>query len=313
MYHWQIQYQTTHLLSSLPRLRMAASETVDGPAYRLCGRFRSAETHCLFKYTLKGEGVFEDQNGAHLMTPGHGFLCEIADPRTAYYYPKNGSEPWAFAWVAFDGPAARAMVADIVKRYGAIFKIAPDAPELQRIFRMAASGDQTLDISPAWGARLVLDLLTALALGKEADSASQKKGSVLLRRAQEIVAASQTRNLNVTELAQRLHVSREHLTRHFQKELAITPHDFISRRKILGACHLLKETALNNKEIAARLGYLEAAHFSRTFKRLTHMTPTQFRLVGNIPVVDVNPWQPVPVRTAKIRRKLKESLKLCGF
>lgn len=276
------------MLPSLPRLRMAAGETVDSPAYRHYGRFRSAETHCLFKYTLKGEGVFEDQNGAHPVVAGHGFLCEIADPRTAYYYPEHGSDPWAFWWIAFDGQASRLIVADLVKRYGPVFKIAPDAPDLQRFSNMEDGPTRTLDISPAWGARVVLDLLTALALARETAS-SLKHGSLLLRRAMAIVDGSHAHNLNVTELAQRLHVSREHLTRHFQKELAVTPHDYILRQKILRACQYLKETDLNNKEIAARLGYPEAAHFSRTFKRLVHMTPSQFRQVGTMPVVDASP------------------------
>lgn len=289
MEHWCIHYRNSQMLPSLPRLRMASGETVDSPAYRHYGRFRSAETHCLFKYTLKGEGVFEDQNGVHPVAAGHGFLCEIADPRTSYYYPENGREPWTFWWIAFDGPASRLIVADLVKRYGPVFKIAPDAPDLQRFSNMEAGPVRTLDISPAWGGRVVLDLLTSLALARETASLSLKHESLLLRRAMAIVAASQANNLNVTELAQRLHVSREHLTRHFRKELAVTPHDFILRQKMLRACQYLKETDLSNKEIAARLGYVEAAHFSRTFKRLIHMTPSQFRQVGTMPVVDANP------------------------
>ena len=286
---WHIHYEAPYLLPSLPRLRMASGETQRSPDYRHCGRFRRAERHCLFKYTLAGEGVFEDQNGAHPVPLGHGFLCEIADPRTAYYYPKNGHEPWTFWWVAFDGPAARLLVADFVKRYGPVFKLAPDAPELQRFTHTEAGLPRTINISPVWGARVVLDLLTALAMAMETASLGRNNDSVLLCRAQEIIAANQGRSLNVTELAQRLHVSREHLTRQFQRELAITPHDYIVRQKILRACQYLKETDLNSKEIAARLGYLEAAHFSRTFKRLIHITPSQFRLVGTLPVVDAGP------------------------
>lgn len=288
MVNWCIHYKTAHLLTSLPRLRTGSGETVDSPAYRHYGRFRSAETHCLFKYTLKGEGVFEDQSGAHPVTAGHGFLCKIADPRTAYYYPEHGREPWTFWWIAFDGPSARLIVADLVKRYGPVFKFAPDSPNVQHFSNMKAGPTRTMNISPAWGARVVLDLLTSLALAREAGASLQHE-SLLLRRAMAIVEERQAQNLNVTELAQRLHVSREHLTRHFQKELTVTPHDYILRQKIIRACHYLKETDLNNKEIAARLGYQEAAHFSRTFKRLIHITPSQFRQVGTMPVVDATP------------------------
>jgi AraC family transcriptional activator of pobA len=54
---------------------------------------------------------------------------------------------------------------------------------------------------------------------------------------------------------------------------------------MLLACHLLKKSSLNGKEIAARLGYGQPAHFSRTFKRVTGMNPRRFREVGVIPVL----------------------------
>lgn len=283
MHLWIVHFNTVKPMATLPRLRVVASETIFSPSYQHYGKFRSAEKHGLFKYTLKGEGIFEDAAGAHRVPEGYGFLCEIADPRTAYYYPKDGKEPWTFVWVAFDGEAVRQTVREIVTRHGPIFALPRDGAEWQRIQEIRKDDGRIVTITPAWGARVVTDLLLALAASREAPR-EERPEHILIRRARELVAEHADKSLNATELARRLGVSREHLTRKFREYMATSPHDYIRRQKLLRACHLLKDTALSKKEIAARLGYREPAHFTRTFKRVLHMTPTRFRAVGTIPV-----------------------------
>jgi AraC-like DNA-binding protein len=283
MYHWQVQFQTPRPIPKLPRLSGAASETILSPAYQHYGKFRTAETHCLFKYTLKGEGVFADADGEHRVPEGSGFLCEIYDPRTGYYYPKDGTEPWTFVYVVFDGETARQMTREIVSRCGPIFALPKDSAEIQRMMEFRKDDGTPPTITPAWGARVVTDLLLALAATKETPR-EEKPEHVLIRRAQQIVADHVGKSITVTELARMLSVSREHLTRRFKDEIALTPHDYILRQKLLLACHLLKETPLSNKQIALRLGYDEPSHFTRTFRRVIHMTPSRFRAVGTIPM-----------------------------
>lgn len=63
-----------------------------------------------------------------------------------------------------------------------------------------------------------------------------------------------------------------------------------SFRQIRDACHaeraqaLLRTTHLTLAEIAARTGYDDAANFSRSFKRLTGMSPGAFRRTAVVPV-----------------------------
>ena len=283
MYLWNVHFQTLKPIPGLPRLGSAASETILTPSYQHFGKFRSAETHCLFKYTLKGEGLFSDAAGEHRVTEGTGFLCQISDPRTAYYYPKTGSDPWTFVYVVFDGEAARQMTREIVTRHGPVFALPRESVELQQMLEFRKDDATSPQITPAWGARVVTELLLALAATKEEPRAEQPE-HVLVRRAQQIVGERLEQSFTVTELARLLSVSREHLTRKFKDETALTPHDYLLRQKLLLACHLLKETTLSNKQIALRLGYGEPSHFTRTFRRVLHMTPSRFRTLGTIPM-----------------------------
>lgn len=216
------------------------------------------------------------------MPAGSGFLVEIRDPATSYYYPPDGTEPWTFVWMAFKGEAVTRLVRDIVTRYGAVFSIAKAAPAIRRMLEARRHNGRTVPITSVQAAETVLGLLMALTATRESPRPEQTTCSLILR-AQEAVASGTELNLNATALARQLNVSREHLTRKFREQMAITPYEYILRRKILQACHLLKETPMSSKEIATRLGYSIPAHFTRTFKRVVRMTPRQFRAVGSVP------------------------------
>jgi len=174
------------------------------------------------------------------------------------------------------------MVQDLVARYGAIYDLPADEGIVPELLRHGARGSGQRSVAPAESARLVMSLLLALAASKENRGAGDLR-HLLVRRARETVARRLRENLNVTDLASELGVSREHLTRVFKMETGETPHAYIVRQKMLSACHLLKGTTKSTKQISAELGYGLPAHFTRTFKRVLRMTPTRFRAVGTIP------------------------------
>ena len=90
------------------------------------------------------------------------------------------------------------------------------------------------------------------------------------------------KNIHVKTVAESLQVSREYLTRVFQREMDCTLHDYILRQKMQYACDLLRETELSHGEISVALGYGSLAHFSRVFKSVLRMTPREFRRAGII-------------------------------
>lgn len=284
---WTHYIATARPLPSLPRWRVVSSETRIDTSYFFEGRTRGGEDHCLFKYTLGGEGVFRDGAGEHRVGPGSAFLCRIQDPETAYYYPPGGREPWTFVYTCFDGGYADAVVADLVGRYGPVYALPPDGGIMARLLAMRNLPGGSVDVTAAEGARAVNELLLALAESKERQRAVATS-SVLVRRARELVREHLRENLNVTDLARLLGISREHLSRVFKAEAGTSPHRFIQREKALLACHLLKETSLTAKEIARDLGFESAARFTRTFRRVMLTTPTAFRDSGVLPPVQVS-------------------------
>jgi AraC-like DNA-binding protein len=82
---------------------------------------------------------------------------------------------------------------------------------------------------------------------------------------------------NIAELAGALNMSESTLYRRFVKTFGMSPSRYLAAHLIDRACRLIVEQDLSNTELADRLGFADAFHFSKRFKQVAGQTPTQFR------------------------------------
>jgi AraC-like DNA-binding protein len=80
----------------------------------------------------------------------------------------------------------------------------------------------------------------------------------------------------VEQAAQACHVEVAYLSRLFQRFAHTTPYRFLMRLKMNRATELLVDGGLLVKEVAAKLEFADAFHFSRVFKRLYGLPPQRF-------------------------------------
>ncbi len=82
---------------------------------------------------------------------------------------------------------------------------------------------------------------------------------------------------SLQEIADRLGVTSEHLCRIFKTNDKISPYKILSRRKMEHAYAQLKMTGTPIQEIAYSLGFTDAFHFSRAFKKQYGYPPSVAR------------------------------------
>ena len=85
------------------------------------------------------------------------------------------------------------------------------------------------------------------------------------------------RRWQVKQLARDASMSVPHFFRCFRKVTGSTPISFLRRERINQAKRRLTESADSMKQIAEQVGYSDQFYFSRDFKRLTGVSPSEFR------------------------------------
>ncbi len=252
--------------------------TICSRDYRSEGVRRPLDNFGLFHYALAGNGVFRDADGEHPIAQGQGFLCRMNDPHVAYYAVAEGPFHWECLGITFSGTTAMLLMEDLISRYGPVFSVPLRSALIERFL---AIGRRQSSLSAEESAQLVFSLLQTLeSLGETESNAIP----MLVRRALRMIEERAATRFNVSELSRELRVSREHLTRVMRLSLGKTPHEVIRQKKIVAACHWLRETGFTIKEVAARLGYANPAIFIEAFKKSMHATPTAFRRNGNLAI-----------------------------
>lgn len=81
----------------------------------------------------------------------------------------------------------------------------------------------------------------------------------------------------VSEYAELLHVSPNHLNKVVRDVTNQSPSKWIDETLVLEAKVLLFQSKLSISEIATELGLLDASYFSRLFKKYVGVSPLEFR------------------------------------
>lgn len=79
------------------------------------------------------------------------------------------------------------------------------------------------------------------------------------------------------DIADHVHLSQNHLARLFRREMGMSISEFILQERMKRAFQLLTETTLAVGSIALKCGYENYSYFLTLFRRVSGMTPSQYR------------------------------------
>ncbi len=83
--------------------------------------------------------------------------------------------------------------------------------------------------------------------------------------------------LSLADVARRAEVHPVHLARTFRRHHRCTVGEYVRRLRVTFACRQLAESPRPLVEVALAAGFSDQSQFSRTFKRVTGLTPAAFR------------------------------------
>ena len=98
-----------------------------------------------------------------------------------------------------------------------------------------------------------------------------------VKKAQEYIESNYQEKITVEALASMLALSRRNLERRFKKATCNTVSEYIQRVKIEAAKMSLESTNENVSEVMYKIGYSDPKAFRVTFKKITGLSPLQYR------------------------------------
>jgi len=78
-------------------------------------------------------------------------------------------------------------------------------------------------------------------------------------------------------LAELVDLSVYHFARAFKQSFGVPPHRYHIDRRMDRARSLLQRPALSVTQVGIQLGFRETSSFTRAFRKITGLTPTEYR------------------------------------
>lgn len=154
-----------------------------------------------------------------------------------------------------------------------------DDPELARAIYQATLSDKSQQ--EAWIARIVELLVVANSPVRTAAAlATLERGGMSpakLRRVLEKIDADLNLPLTLAVLAAEAGMSPFHFSRVFAGATGLTPHQYILRKRVDRSVQLLHRREWSIDSVAHAVGFLHSSHLARVMRRLTGITPDNFR------------------------------------
>jgi AraC-like DNA-binding protein len=259
-------------LAALPEVVRAGRFPLDDRDFAYAYR---SPTHALHLYDY--HGTIRIADAEHALRPGDLTLSP-AGVETRYHLPRPGHH-----WCIHFRPVAAAGEACAIPLHLPLGPLKPRVVDaIARISGLMAVPAGGARLAQAAAAAALQELLLTLASHAAAAPERERAGRAAdaVTRAAVELEARLGEELSVPGLARRVGLSQNWLARAFRARYGQTLQRYLLARRVEHAQQLLRTTDLPVARIAERLGFGDAQHFNKQFRRLSGCNPTAYRLRG---------------------------------
>lgn len=101
--------------------------------------------------------------------------------------------------------------------------------------------------------------------------------SPLIQKALHVIDKSYKEPISLNSVAEQLNITPQYLSRIFMKEMSRSFVDYLTSYRIERAKSLLQDTNMKINMVCLQAGYPDAKYFCTLFKKITGVTPNQYR------------------------------------
>jgi AraC-like DNA-binding protein len=185
---------------------------------------------------------------------------------------------WKILWCHFDSEQAAEWYHRIEETSSCLVQLINPSPFILSLEKLIALFEKNGGANEAFTNKILVDLLSEFLIPQDEETAEPGSYEDLLGYINEHLAET----ISVSDLAKKACLSPYHFIRTFKAEIGYTPHEYILSTRVNAAKFYLKTTKISLKDIVYSCGFSNESSFSNTFKRMTGLTPMQYRKTESI-------------------------------
>ncbi|KXG87427.1 AraC family transcriptional regulator [Agrobacterium bohemicum] len=268
---------------SLPRGRQtlhtmptsSGYEIRQGGGYDWDGRRRGQTPFTVLQYCISGQGNLRYENSTYRIGPGETLLL-LMPHNHRYWLEEDGR--WEFFWISMNGQEALRIHQAVLSVTGPVIRLKPET-----IDHLASCCSRLVNGAETPGSASAAAYEAAMVLYDDVFGSHPSFGGEY-RTMQQVLSHIDShldKNLSVNELAAVAGLSRAHFSRIFAANEGVPPAECVLQKRLRRAAKLLTTAAnMPIKEVSVLCGFEDPNYFSKVFRRLYGINPSEFRSTG---------------------------------
>lgn len=236
-----------------------------GPAVR---------SHQLIHFVLRGKGLYKTEYGEYEVKEGEAFLIR---PDEVTYYQADAKEPWSYAWIAFDGEGADALLKQYYPDRSLPVCAIAEPAAVSQWFEGLLNAFGRADENQERVLGFFYLIMSCLCRSSRGGETANEEG--YYQKAVAFIRHNYSYPMQISELANYVGIDRTYLYRIFMRQSGLSPKQYLSRHRLNEAKEMLKHTDYRITEIAYSCGYHDSSAFCRHFQKVVGTAPSKFRLM----------------------------------
>jgi AraC-like DNA-binding protein len=238
-----------------------------------CGQ--DTRNYYLIHYVSKGKGTYTTEKASYALRENDGFLIT---PGSNIVHTADFSDPWDVCWVGFFGRK----VEQLLKAAGLdadnlLFRYEDDDFLERCIKNIYHESRTTANIQTITGyfylmiGKLIEKHLAMKNSLKEVTTFSHFDKAIIY------INRNIRKKITIEHLCGNLRIDASQIYRIFMKNTHCSPMQYVTHLKIQKASEMLMKTDLSVKEIAEWMGFEYQSHFTKQFKSILNISPSDYR------------------------------------
>jgi len=230
----------------------------------------------IFIYCARGAGWCEMRGRRHEVSAGSFLVVPAREPHA---YGAGARRPWTISWFHAIGDEIAPLLVELgVDADAPVLPLADD-PQWLGLFEEAL---ETLEHGYTrahllHASRLLGHLLSATIWRRRQHGPGTLDARQRIMQCVDFMKCHLDQPLRLGRLAALANLSPSHFKAQFKRHVGYACIDYFIRLRMHHACQLLDTTELSAKIIASRVGYADPLWFSKAFRNVIGMPPSEYR------------------------------------